>query len=92
MAKNLKPVPKDWIAQLNNSDITTYPLAEGNPLLQVSLNGRQDVRQSDFKALKKYAKHVVELNLGNTNFNDTLSKSLSSFKNLTKLQLQNAPR
>jgi uncharacterized membrane protein len=91
MARNLKPVPKDWIAQLNHSDITTYPLAEGNPLLQVSLNGRQDVGQSDFKALKKYAKHVVELNLGNTNFNDTLSKSLSSFKNLTKLQLQNAP-
>ncbi|MBT8302623.1 MAG: chitobiase/beta-hexosaminidase C-terminal domain-containing protein, partial [Maribacter sp.] len=91
MAKNLKPVPKDWIAQLNHSDISTYPLAEGNPLLQVSLNGRQDIRQGDFKALKKYAKHIVELNLGNSNFNDTLSKSLSSFKNLTKLQLQNAP-
>mgnify|MGYP001823079574 FL=1 len=88
MAKDLQPVPKDWIAQLNNSNIATYPLAEGNPLLDVSLYGRKDLSRKEFKALKKYAKHVVALNLGNSNFNDSLSESLKSFKNLTKLQLQ----
>ena len=66
-------------------------LAENSPLVLVSLYGRKDIALQDFKALKKYAKNIVELNLGNTNFNDTLSKSLTSFKNLTKLQLQNTP-
>ncbi|MBT8306781.1 MAG: chitobiase/beta-hexosaminidase C-terminal domain-containing protein, partial [Maribacter sp.] len=88
MAKELKPVPKDWIAQLNNANISASALAEGNPLLQVSLYGRQDLDQGHFKTLKKYAKNIVELNLGNTNFNDTLAESLKSFKNLTKLQVQ----
>jgi len=91
IAKKLNKVPQDWLAKLNNSNISASKLAENSPLVLVSLYGRKDIALQDFKALKKYAKHIVELNLGNTNFNDTLSKSLTSFKNLTKLQLQNTP-
>lgn len=91
IAKNLNQVPQDWIANLNNSNISASKLAENSPLVLVSLYGRKDIALQDFKALKKYAKNIVELNLGNSNFNDTLSKSLTSFKNLTKLQLQNTP-
>ena len=91
IAKNLEPVPQDWLAQLNSVKISAMPLAENNPLVQVSLQGRKDLTKKDFKFLKKYAENIVELNLGNSNFNDTLAKALGSFKNLTKLQLQNSP-
>ena len=91
IAKKLSEVPQEWLANLNNSNISASKLAENSPLVLVSLYGRKDIALQDFKALKKYAKNIVELNLGNTNFNDTLSKSLTSFKNLTKLQLQNTP-
>ena len=91
IAKKLDEVPEDWLNNLNNSNISASKLAENSPLVLVSLYGRKDIALQDFKALKKYAKNIVELNLGNTNFNDTLSKSLTSFKNLTKLQLQNTP-
>ena len=91
IAKEVDEVPQDWLSNLNSANISASKLAEDNPLLLVSLYGRKDIAQQDFKVLKKYAKNIVELNLGNTNFNDTLSKSLTSFKNLTKLQLQNSP-
>ncbi len=91
IAKKLSEVPQEWLANLNNSNISASKIAENSPLVFVSLYGRKDIALQDFKVLKKYAKNIVELNLGNTNFNDTLSKSLTSFKNLTKLQLQNTP-
>jgi len=64
-------------------------LAEKNPLLIVNLSGNQSLGKNDLRSLKAHAENVVELNLGNSNFNDTISYILSSFKNLTKLQLQN---
>src|SRR5690606_39077868 len=64
-------------------------LAEKNPLLIVNLSGNKSLGKNDLKALNKYAGNIVELNLGNSNFNDTISSYLTSFKNLTKLQLQN---
>ena len=88
IAKELTPVPNEWLLGLNNTKISANTLAEGNPLVQVSLYGRNDITAQDFKSLKKYAKNIVELNLGHSNFNDTLAKTIGSFKNLTKLQLQ----
>ncbi|EAR00001.1 FN3 associated domain-containing protein [Maribacter sp. HTCC2170] len=88
IAKEVEPVSYDWLLALNNSNISASTLAEDNPLVEVSLYGRKDLTKQDFKILKKYAKNIVELNLGNTNFNDTLAAVLPSFKHLTKLQLQ----
>ncbi|MEX0275625.1 MAG: FN3 associated domain-containing protein [Flavobacteriaceae bacterium] len=89
LAKELKPVPEDWLANINASGIRAVPLAEGHPLLEVNLSGKRDLTYNTLKRLKKYGKHIVSLNLANGNFNDTLAPSLKPFKNLTALQLQN---
>ncbi|MGB5435723.1 MAG: FN3 associated domain-containing protein [Maribacter sp.] len=88
IAKEVGEVPNTWLADLNGSNISASRLAAKSPLILINLFGRTDLTPGDFKALKKYAKNIVELNLGKTNFNDTLAPSLKPFKNLTKLQLQ----
>lgn len=89
LAKNLEPVPESWSTNLNSLGISTYPLKKGSPLYIINLSNRKDLEENSFSLLEEYAEHIVELNLGNTNFNDTLVTVLSEFENLTKLQLQN---
>ncbi|MBU2903974.1 chitobiase/beta-hexosaminidase C-terminal domain-containing protein [Arenibacter algicola] len=89
IAKEVEMVPEDWLASININGPIITKLAEKNPLLIVNLSGNQSLEKNDLKALKKHAENIVELNLGNSNFNDTISSYLTSFKNLTKLQLQN---
>ncbi|WP_289644708.1 chitobiase/beta-hexosaminidase C-terminal domain-containing protein [Maribacter aestuarii] len=91
LAKNLEPVPETWPALLSSVGISAYPLKKGSPLYIVNLSNRKDLQENSFSLLEDYAEHIVELNLGNTNFNDTLVPVLSDFENLTKLQLQNTP-
>lgn len=88
IAKEVGEVPNAWLADLNHAGISASRLAAESPLILINLYGRKDLVPGDFKALKKYARNIVELNLGYTNFNDTLAPSLKAFKNLTKLQLQ----
>ena len=88
IAKEVGTVPDVWLTNLNHAGISASRLAAESPLILINLYGRKDLVPGDFKALKKYASNIVELNLGNTNFNDTLAPSLKAFKNLTKLQLQ----
>jgi len=89
IAKEVAMVPDEWLASINNNGSIITKLAEKNPLLIANLSGNKSLGKNDLKALKKHAENIVELNLGNSNFNDTLSSYLTSFKNLTKLQLQN---
>lgn len=89
IAEKVSMVPENWLASININNPIITKLAEKNPLLIVNLSGNKSVGKNDLKALKKYAGNIVELNLGNTNFNDTISSYLTTFKNLTKLQLQN---
>ncbi|MEG3656904.1 chitobiase/beta-hexosaminidase C-terminal domain-containing protein [Arenibacter palladensis] len=89
IAKKVAMVPEDWLASININGPIVTKLAEKNPLLIANLSGNKSLGKNDLKALKKYAENIVELNLGNSNFNDTISSDLTSFKNLTKLQLQN---
>lgn len=89
IAKKVAMVPEDWLAGININGPMVTKLAEKNPLLIANLSGNKSLGKKDLKALKKYAENIVELNLGNSNFNDTISSYLNSFKNLTKLQLQN---
>ncbi|MEJ6546999.1 MAG: FN3 associated domain-containing protein [Flavobacteriaceae bacterium] len=84
---DLDPVPASWIQELLNSGISVYPIAADNPLLIANTRGRQNLGESDFKLLKKYAANIIELNLSNSNMNDTLAVFLPTFKNLTKLQI-----
>lgn len=89
LAKELDLVPAEWLASKQAEGISIYPLKEKSPLLLVSLSNRKNLSKNDFNGLKKYAKNVVELNLGYSNFQDSLASSISIFKNLNKLQLQN---
>ena len=89
IAKEVAMVPEDWLNSINSNKPIITKLAEKNPLLIANLSGNKSLGKNDLKALKEHAENIVELNLGNSNFNDTISSILSSFKNLTKLQLQN---
>ncbi len=89
LAKNVDPISKENLLQLNKAGIKVYPLAENNPLLVVNLFGKKLNLENDLEILEDYAENIVELNLANSKFNDTIAKLLSPFKNLTKLQLQN---
>ena len=89
IAKEAEIVSEDWLATININGPVITKLAANNPLLIVNLSGLKDLGKSNLRVLKKYSENIVELNLSNSNFNDTISSYLAIFKNLTKLQLQN---
>ncbi len=89
IAKEVEPVTAQWIQDMNELDISIYPLSEDNPLLIVSLFGEQKQLKEKLKNLEEYAENIVELNLGNSHFNDTIADLITPFEHLTKLQLQN---
>ncbi len=89
IAKEVEEVPMQWLDEMNALGITIYPLAEENPLLIASLFGEQNQLKEKLINLEEYAENIVELNLGNSQFNDTIAYLISPFEHLTKLQLQN---
>ena len=89
LAKNLEPASEEWLANLNNSGIPTYPLQEESPLYMVNLANQKDLDEEVFDMMAEYGENIVEMNLGRSNFSDSLSRVLPKFENLTKLQLQN---
>ncbi|MFS4456713.1 FN3 associated domain-containing protein [Maribacter sp. 2304DJ31-5] len=89
LAKRLEPASKEWLNDLLSGDISISPLQEGSPLYIVNLSNTKDLSKKSFKILNDYVENIVEMNLGNSNFHDSLAIVLPSFKNLTKLQLQN---
>lgn len=91
IAKQVSPVAASALNTINKKGNIATRVAAGNPLLIINLSGLKNVGKPHFKALKKQADNIVELNLGNSNFNDTLAFYLSRYRNLTKLQLQNTP-
>lgn len=89
IAKEVEPVPQEWLDNLNSSGISIHPLSKNNPLLIANMFGKKQNLEKDLKVLKEYAENIVELNLANSQFNDTIVKLIAPFKNLTKLQVQN---
>ena len=89
LARELDFVTAEELIALRQNRISVQQLSEENPLLIVNFSRRKDLTAKDFKMLETIDENIVELNLGHTNFNDTLAKHLKTFKNLTKLQLQN---
>ncbi len=89
IAKEVEQVPNEWVEEMNALGITVYPLAEENPLLIVNLQGEKLNVKEKLKALDTYAENIVELNLANSQFNDTIAELIAPFKHLTKLQVQN---
>jgi uncharacterized membrane protein/mono/diheme cytochrome c family protein len=89
LAKSLEPPSAEWLAEVAATGTSIYPLKEGSPLYIVYLANKTALSEAFFDVLDTYSENIVELNLGNSNFNDTLVSSLRAFENLTKLQLQN---
>ena len=89
LAKSLDLPPAEWLLNLKATGTAVYSLKEGSPLYMAYLANKKDLTEASFDLLEEYAEHIVELNLGNSNFSDSLISVLSDFENLTKLQLQN---
>lgn len=87
LARELDFVSSEELSTIRQNHISIQQLAEDNPLLEVNFSRRKDITEEDFEALKAVDDNIVEINLGNTNLDDKLSKHLKKFKNLTKLQL-----
>jgi len=89
IAKEVEQVPVQWMDEMNALGIAIYPLAEENPLLIASLFGEQKQVKEKLQHLEKYGENIVELNLANSQFNDTIADLIKPFEHLTKLQVQN---
>lgn len=87
LARELDFVSPEELISIRQKRISVQQLAEDNPLLEVNFSRRKDITAEDFDVLKAVDDNIVEINLGNTNLDDELSKHLKKFKNLTKLQL-----
>ncbi|MEM8937982.1 MAG: c-type cytochrome domain-containing protein [Bacteroidota bacterium] len=88
IAEQVDEVPAEFLTLVSQQRISIQKVSEKKPILAVNFLQRKDLTQVDFDILEAYKDNVVEMNLGHTNFNDTLGKQLNQFKNLTKLQLQ----
>jgi len=89
IAKEVEQVPAQWLQEMNALGISIYPLAEENPLLIANLQGEQKQLKEKLEALNEYSENIVELNLANSQFNDTVADLITPFNHLTKLQVQN---
>lgn len=88
IAEKVDAVPKEFLQVLAQHNMSAQLISEEMPLLVVNFLQRKNLTEKDFEVLEEYKNNVVELNLGYTNFNDTLVKQLKSFKHLIKLQAQ----
>ena len=88
IAREVDQVSDDWLMTLADSGISVYSLAEDSPLYIVNMAGMKNLDKAKFKLLRKNAENIVELNLANSNFSDTLASYIRPFKHLTKLQWQ----
>lgn len=89
LAEKVEAVPQQELHTLRQKGISIYPLSESNPLLVANLFGEKINLDKKLQLLEEYAENIVELNLANSPFNDTIAKLIRPFENLTKLQLQN---
>lgn len=87
-AIKIDPVKPKTLEQLKVAGISVYPVAADNPFLIVNLANRKDLDKKLVNQLKKIEENILELNLMNSNFSDTIAPILSRFENLQKLQLQ----
>ncbi|QLG43980.1 FN3 associated domain-containing protein [Costertonia aggregata] len=89
LARQLEPAPDVWLNTVLANGISILSLKEESPLYMVNLSNKKTLSKNSFELLNDYAENIVEMNLGNSNFHDSLATEIRSFKNLTKLQLHN---
>lgn len=74
--------------RLRRQGIRVNRLAADSPWVTVDLSRRQDLDRSIFSKIRHVGDHVLELNLGFSNFSDDLATQLRNFPNLQKLYVQ----
>ncbi len=86
---NMNPPDSAILGRLSSKGIKLYPISSGSAAVYVNFSNRQDLKSSDFKALRKIKDNISHLNLASTNLSDDLVSSLGMFENLQKLEIQN---
>jgi uncharacterized membrane protein len=80
-------VPESWILELRERGFSVHSVDRDHPMLRISARGMKTLQTRDFRLLKKYAAHIIEIDLSYSNFNDELAPQLEAFENLLKLDL-----
>ncbi len=83
------PVDMDEVNKLISQGVKIQPQSKNSPLVLVNLANRKDLSKKLFDQLDEIAENVIELNLAQSNFSDTLAGFLKGYMNLHKIQLQN---
>ncbi len=86
---SVPPVPAATLEKLRAKGFSLLPLAQGSPLLQLSLQGRKDVTADKLRALKGVGEQVVHLNLADSGADDALVAAAAElFPHLNRLHLE----
>lgn len=88
LALEVSPISENTLIELQQNNIPFELVQEEKNFITVSLRGNKNIDKNTFKALKKVADQLVELDLSDTNLNDDLMSNLSEFPHLQKLFLQ----
>jgi hypothetical protein len=86
------PFPdQDEIKELNNPYRTVQQISATKPYVAVFLGSKKDFSTKDLSELKSIEDQVVSIDLGNSNVKDEDLNTLTRFKHVQKLHLQNIP-
>ena len=80
---------QDEIRQLNNPYRTVQQISSTKPYVAVFLGSKKDFSPKDLTELKGIEDQVVSIDMGNSNVKDEDLKSLTKFRHVQKLHLQN---
>jgi uncharacterized membrane protein len=83
-------VEYDEIKQLNNPYRTVQQISATKPYVAVFLGSKKDFNAKDLTELKKVARQVVSVDLGNSAVKDNDLKDVAQFTHVQKLYLQNS--
>lgn len=89
LAKRLKPVDPEVLADFADGPFRVTSIGVDNPLLQVTSYGETDrIDDAAVAALLPIASHIVELNLAATQITDKVGPTLAKMSNLVTLDLR----
>ncbi len=84
---DIDPVSTNKINTVLNKGLKIIPMGSNSPWIEARLSNRKNLNSADFKSLKKIAKNLTVLDLGETPLDDELISNINTFPNLSKLFL-----
>ncbi|MFZ4560020.1 MAG: c-type cytochrome domain-containing protein [Saprospiraceae bacterium] len=86
-AGNLKPATDAQLATLRALDISAVAVAQGHPLLQISVPSVSRLGEPHWEALKSVGRHIASLRLSGTDTEDAQLAWIGRLPHLTRLYL-----